>query len=164
MKGVLTKLIVSALVIFISLSVAAAADFDFAAYKSATLDDITTRHINKECKSNELQESTYSAYAFKYKVIATFSRKLRPLSEDTKKFLNNYAKALPSSRNLMETYKNEFLVQDNGKEYWIPVQEPLIPAMGQELKEGQRFELYLAVIGGTSNRCVFIATEFNAKP
>lgn len=141
-----------------------ASDFDYAAYKQSTIQEIIERHKRAECQSSGPQETTYSAYAYKYKIMTIFSNELRPINESTKKFLENYGKAFQWNRNLIETYKHEILIQDKGKTYWIPVQEQFIPAMRKELKAGQRFELYLAVLGGTNNQCIFVATEFNANP
>jgi hypothetical protein len=144
--------------------IAVAADFDYAAYKRATIPEILERHEATECRPTAPRESVYSAYAYKYRFITVFSRELRPISEETKEFLRRYGKAFRWNQDVVESYKHEFLVRDGGKDYWVPVQDPLLPAMGQELKKGQRFELYIAVLGATHNRCLFVATEFDATP
>jgi len=142
----------------------AAAGFDFAAYQRATIPQILEKHKTEECRKTKPGESIYSAYGYKYRIVTTFSRELRPLSPDMKVFLAEYGKSMPWSKDVVKAYKNEFLVQESGNDYWVPMQEQLIPAMEKELKKGQRFELYLVVIGATNSRCVFIGTEFNANP
>lgn len=56
------------------------------------------------------------------------------------------------------------MVSDGGQHHWVQVQDRLLPAMGEELKKGQRFDLYIAVLGATHNGCVFVATAFDAAP
>jgi hypothetical protein len=143
---------------------AAAANFDYAAYQRSTIPDILARHAATECRPAAPREFVLSAHAYKYRIITTFSRELRPLSEDTKEFLRRYGTSFEWNQAVIQAYRREFLVTDGGREYWVPVQEALLPVMGDELKKGQRFELYVAVLGATHQRCVFVATEFDAAP
>jgi len=143
---------------------AVAADFDYASYKRSTIPEILETHKATECRPTAPRESVYSAYAYKYRIITTFLRELRPIGEDTREFLRRYGKAFRWNQNVVDAYKQEFLVKITGKDYWVPVQDAILPAMGQELKKGQRFELYIAVLGATNNRCLFVATEFDASP
>lgn len=73
--------------------VAAAADFDYAAYQRSTIPDILKRHAATECRPLGPREFILSAYAYKYRITTTFSRELRPLSENTKEFLRRYGKS-----------------------------------------------------------------------
>jgi hypothetical protein len=141
-----------------------ATNFDAAAYQRATIPQILEKHKSAECRRTQPGESIYSMYGHKYRIVANFSRELRPLSRETREFLAHYGRSVRWSKEVVEMYKNEFLVQEQGRDYWIPLQQQLVPEMGQELKKGQRFELYLVVIGSTGNRCMFIATEFDPMP
>ena len=141
-----------------------AADFDFSAYKRTTIAGFLEKHKTTECRKLSEPTTVISAVPHKYSIVTNFSRDLRPLTQENKEFLKKYGKAIRSNQQIVEMYKNEVLVQENGVDYWVPVQEQLIPALGEELKQGQRFVLYVVLIGAVNNRCVFIATEFNASP
>jgi hypothetical protein len=141
-----------------------ATGFDVAAYRRATIPQILEKHKTAECRRTKPRESIYSIYGHKYRIVTHFSRELRPLGAETREFLAHYGKSVRWNSDVVEMYQNEFLVQEQGKDYWVPVQEHLIPAMGKELKQGQRFELYLVLVGSIDNRCLFIATEFDPNP
>jgi hypothetical protein len=156
----LTVLVVTLVVVASS----GAAEFDPTAYNRSTISGILEKHKATECRKFTEPTTVISGATYKYRIITNFSRDLRPLSKDAKELIKRFGKSVPSNQRIVEMYQNELLVQENGADYWVPVQEQLIPAMGDELKQGQRFELYVALIGAINNRCVFIATEFNANP
>ena len=151
-------------VVFVLLPFAAAAEFDYSAYKRSTISGILENHKSTDCRKQAEPNTIISAIAHKYRIVTKFSRDLRALSKDGNELLRRYGKQIPSNQHVVEMYRHELLVQENGVDYWVPIQEQLIPAMGDELKQGERFELYVALIGSLNNRCVFIATEFNANP
>lgn len=137
--------------------------FDYAAYKEIALSTMLQERSKDECRETAENEFIYSAYAHKYRFKTKFTRELREIGEDKKLYLERYGKSMRWNQDVVKLYKREFLVIENGKEYWVPVQEQLLPYMGREIEVGKLFELYVAVIGSASNECIFIATEFKSN-
>lgn len=48
-----------------------------------------------------------------------------------------------------ELFETEALFTENGKEYWMPVQKPLIKIMKEELEPGDETTLYILWAGAT---------------
>lgn len=49
---------------------------------------------------------------------------------------------------MLTLLENEYLFQECGKDYWVPVQKPVAAYFSKELKSGDTITLYLMVIGG----------------
>lgn len=77
---------------------------------------------------------------------------------------------LASSTNSEETkayvafFKQELLVREGEIEFWVPVQEPLIPYMEDELEVGQLMTIYIRLLGAVpsdqSMEFVYLLNEF----
>lgn len=70
--------------------------------------------------------------------------------------------ALRVPDNFVDRYQHEFKAVFAKETYWIPLQEDLLPHMGAELHPGDKFDLYVLVIGAIRNKLVFLATEFKS--
>lgn len=138
--------------------------FDYNSYKKSTLSGMLNDLADADCRPTKQNESIYSANIHKYRFEIKFTKKLRKINPDVQLYLERYAKAIPSRKDFIDLYKHAFLVKDSNKEYWLLVQEKLLPYMGNELKVGQEFEIYVVVLGSTKNQCVFLATEFQTTP
>jgi hypothetical protein len=47
-----------------------------------------------------------------------------------------------------------------GVDYWVPVQEVLVPAMKREFRPGEEIELFTIYIGQVDGRHIFLVNEF----
>jgi len=148
---------------FVIITVSSAQAFDYKAYKPTTINQIIKEHQGTFFQDGEIFDYFISAYTFKYKINVKFTKKLREISPDTKELINRWGKSLKVDSNFIELYKHEFLVQQGDNNYWIPVQEPLLPYMGNEVKVGGEFEIYIFLIGTVKDKWVFLATEFQVK-
>lgn len=57
-------------------------------------------------------------------------------------------------------FRRELKVVEAGIEYWVPVQEVLVPSMKVELGAGQEVELFMIYIGQVAGRHLFLVNEF----
>jgi len=153
--------IYSALILFFIL-MPAYAEFDFDAYQTTSFADIKASHRDDLLKASQKSDYVISAATFKYRMTVTFTKKLRKLSANNKTVINAWQNALRVSDDFVNLYQYEFKAVFGKESYWIPVQEELLPHMGSELHAGDKFELYIIVIGAIKNRLVFLTTEFKS--
>lgn len=138
------------------------AEFDFDAYPSTTFSDIKARHSDDLRKARRESDYTISAVTFKYSLLVIFSKELREITPDNKTVIAAWQNALRVPDDFVNRYRHEFKVVFGKETYWIPVQEELLPQMGSELLPGDKFELYVIVIGAIKNRLVFLMTQFKS--
>jgi hypothetical protein len=59
--------------------------------------------------------------------------------------------------------KEEILVRAGERDFWVPIQEILVPFLEKEACPGAQLELYLIFIGATDQGLLFIANEFKVQ-
>lgn len=124
--------------------------------------DIKTRHTDDLLKASQKSDYVISAATFKYRIPVTFTKELRKISKNNKTIIKAWQKALRVQTDFIERYQHEFKAVFGKETYWIPVQEALLPHMGSELHPGDKFDLYVIVIGAINNKLVFMTTEFKS--
>jgi hypothetical protein len=84
----------------------------------------------------------------------------RLLSDDGRRLISEWAKAtnVPIAASLSQ---QEVRIQEPGGDYWVPVQEALVPAIRAELSAGDRIEVFSIFIGHVDGRPVFLVNAFN---
>lgn len=138
------------------------ADFDYDDYQPSRFADIKASHTEDLLKPSLKRGYAVSLKSFKYHLPVTFSRDLRKLSAHNKTIIRAWQTALRVPAGFTDRYQHEFRVEFGKETYWIPVQEKLLLPMGSELHPGDKFELYLVVIGAIDNKLVMLATEFKS--
>tara|TARA_B100000768_G_scaffold175123_1_gene186171 strand:+ start:91 stop:522 length:432 start_codon:yes stop_codon:yes gene_type:complete len=133
--------------------------FDFDSYTGSSLDKIIEQH---EDDFGEDFDIGISGIAFKYKITALFTKNLRAVSDERKSFLKHWATSLGQDNSFIAKYQHEFLIEASGYKIWLPMQESVLPFMGEELIEGQEFEIYFVLAGIDHGEWVFLGTEFQA--
>jgi hypothetical protein len=139
---------------FLSMS-AAGQDFDYAAYKPATLAEITA--------DLPAHGSDWFAEGHpRYRTRATFTGRVRPTSEDTKEFIGHWVKAMGHPEAYAGVFMNEIEITQEGASYWMPAQEVLVEPLQVEVAAGAQIDLYLLLMGSQHGRLVFAVSEFDA--
>ena len=59
-------------------------------------------------------------------------------------------------------YKKEIKVRENGKTYWLPIQEILVIHLKREVKKNGEVMLFMVYIGTTGKTPIFLVNEFRA--
>jgi hypothetical protein len=96
---------------------------------------------------------------FKYIVRVVFMGKFRAISPDTERFLVDWGKAFNHS-DVVKIFKQEVLVQEQGKEYWLPIQESLVQPLIKEATSGQTINLYIFLAGKYKRTHIYLVNEF----
>ena len=82
-------------------------------------------------------------------------------------FYRGYQKAHAVENSVADHYRDAYLFQEDGVDYWLPVQDQVAAYFRKELKPGQPVQLYLLVTGGylESDGWTWImpVEEFNAE-
>ncbi len=97
---------------------------------------------------------------FKYRIRVPFTNESREIGPEKIKFIEMWVNALVRIPELIKLYKHEILIKSEDKDYWIPMQEQVLPYMNKELKIGKQFDLYIILAGTIKDEWVFLATEF----
>lgn len=102
------------------------------------------------------------------KVEVVFTGKSRPIGKLRKNFIEWWFGMLRSEqKHLAELYDSEFLYKEGEAEYWLPTSRPITKYFDQELKPGDKMDLYFISTGAYRNGadidCVLLVEEFQKK-
>jgi hypothetical protein len=117
----------------------------------------------------EAEESGYALFpGITFRVNLTYLDEYRSIIESSKNLLSIWVLFLrPENEEFMNLYQQEvlFLDETTQTEYWIPVQEPIIPYMKVELGKWSRITAYLMFLGADQSTrpidYVFWMTEYD---
>lgn len=89
-----------------------------------------------------------------------YSGEFRPLPDDRRRLIVAWAETMnvPATP---QVFRLELKINEAGREYWVPVQEVLVPVMRAELKPQEEIELFLIYIGQFNGRHVLLVNAFN---
>lgn len=80
------------------------------------------------------------------KARVTYMGEYRPTSEESESFISDWLKSLGHSEDA-SVYAAEFLFIEDGRKYWLPVQNNVVPYLLKELKGGENVDLLALWIG-----------------
>ena len=141
-----------------------AQDFDFASYSERTFGEVIDAHAQDFSVDADFAINVaISAIPFKYKSKVRFSRVLREIPQERLAVIKGWGASLQQPADFVESYRREFLVDDDGMEIWLPMQEQILPFMGNELAAGDEFYVYYVVAGKYQNQWIFLGTEFQTQ-
>jgi hypothetical protein len=97
----------------------------------------------------------------KYVVRVVFTGTKRQLSPDVKSFLTRWGVAF-SHNDVVPLFKQEILVREQDKDYWLPIQESLVQPLVNAPPRAQALDLCVLVAGKTKGgQFVLLICEFN---
>lgn len=135
-----------------------AADFDYAAYETAQLDEVSNQ-VKAESTEGYLLLATH----LKYHTVATFTGRMRPISPDAKKLIGFFMTSLQHPDEYKQMFELEAEIEQEQNHYWMPIQQVLVEPLGQEVPAGESVHLYLLLLGGYNGIPVFAISEFDAN-
>ncbi len=68
----------------------------------------------------------------------------------------------PSPLPVEELFDQDILVEEGSREYWVPVQKVLVPALEREIEPGDQVEVFAVFIGGRVPDWIFLVNESDA--
>lgn len=128
-------------------------------YKSESIKGVIDKHKNSDADSIILA----AHYPFRTKVI--FNKQLISLTLESEKVLNGFVASQghkETAKMYADKFKNELLVVQDREEYWVPIQDALLPHLAEELKPGDEFYIYATLAGRVEGKWVFLINEFQA--
>lgn len=136
----------------------ALADFDD--YKPSTLKDVFA--IDHEGCS-KLTEKQFVADMLRqvFTVSATWTGDVRPIRAKSSRILEQYGAATRLPADMKQLFQHEVRVRDAGADYWLPIQEPILPMFTKEVGSDGVATLYVAFLG-CHNEGVVTINEFHA--
>lgn len=88
-----------------------------------------------------------------------YSAELRDLPADSRRLIAAWAESM-NVPGMPQAFRRELKVTEAGIEYWVPVQEVLVPSMKAELRAGEEIELFMIYTGQVDGRHLFLVNEF----
>lgn len=98
----------------------------------------------------------------RHRVTVRYLGRPRSIPGSRRAFLGAWARSVRPSRPVQELFDEEILVKEGSREYWVPVQRVLMPALEKELDPGDQVELFVVFIGGRVPDWIFLVNEFDA--
>ena len=137
--------------------------FDYSAYYPSKLIDVAKEYekvIDGEIKvamgqPHILIESLSKAIRVK----AEFCDEFRPLIKEHKEVVEKWLKSFGYGK-YTGIFQSEIKVKEDGIEYWLPIQEQLIPFLQKEIHPNEITEFYIVYYGAYNYDHVFVINEF----
>ena len=136
----------------------AAAQFRFQDYAQTTFEE-----VNKASPPSSLPGIAVVAAVKKYKVGATFRGEVKPLAAESASVLDAWAKVLNISPANRALFSREIMVRQGERDYWLPIQEPVLEWLLKEVKAGGQADFYIMHAGSTPSGNVFVVNEFQSN-
>ena len=74
-----------------------------------------------------------------------------------------WGKAFGKDREMLaRTFQKEIQVEENGRTYWLPIQNVLLDPLEKEVGKNGTLELWIVYIGAIEKDFVFLVNEFQA--
>lgn len=130
---------------------------------SATWDDYTDKSLQSTMDENSGITDDVDIYltpGLPQRALVTYTGHKRPIPEERKWLVRSWLKSIGKLREYGDLYQTEVMFTENGTTHWLPVQEPLIEHLENELSAGDKVWLYVVWIGTTKTEWVFIVNEF----
>ena len=142
------------LLLVLSLS-ASAQDFDYGAYKPATLSELVAG-------AGKHSADWFSEGHPRYQTRATFTGRLRQTPANTRQFILLWVRANGHPDSYAEVFEQEVEITQDATRCWMPVQKVLVDQLQAEVPAGAQVDLYVLLMGGQRDRIVFAVSEFDA--
>ena len=139
-------------------------EFDYEKYHPSKLIDVTKEYdkvIDGDLKNVPRGNAfiLIEALSRAMRVKAAFSNEFRIPSEEHITVVKAWLKAL-NRENYLDLFRHEVKVREDNIEYWLPIQEQLIPFLQKEIHPGEIAEFYIVYFGANNFNHVFVINEF----
>jgi hypothetical protein len=89
---------------------------------------------------------------------------IRKILPQRKELIERWGEAFNINPHIIQIFQYEMLFLEDSTEYWLPVQNQLLPLFQKELKKGDKVDLFVMAIGTLTypdkTDWVFIVNEF----
>ena len=150
-------------------------------YKPGTLaavinqGDSTIRGAIRETKlaspgvsAAQLPSQHFLGYDYPTVANVVYKGESRPIDPVRRRLIADWGLTYRRDSSIVADFHREYLFQENGKPFWIPVQDTVASFFPKELRPGQRVSLFVMLLGGYYDAgkitWAFIVNEFKAGP
>ncbi len=154
------KLFLVSVLVLVLLSSMASGQFDYSRYRRATLDTLDQHLASMLDGTSGYTISTGEAA---YRVRVVYGETTRPITPAALEFLRTCHKLLGMKVNVEDLFQHELLVSDGHREYWLAVQEPLLPSFEAEVERDQEIDIFITCAGAYRSTLVYTINEFTTE-
>lgn len=129
-----------------------AQDFDFARYRLRPVQDLL--------RDYPAQSGLVITHDVPIRSRVVYSGEFRDLPDESRRLIGAWANALDVPV-ASPAFRRELRIIEARREYWLPVQEMLVPAMQAELRPGEEIEVFVIYIGQVDGRHVLLVNAFD---
>ena len=135
-------------------------------YDPATLSQITQKHakyLSKRKAPKGAVATNLHSKGDPFRSTVLYLGKVRNIKLDRRSMIKMWGKSSKlNTAKLAKDYKKEIKVRENGKTYWIPIQEILVIHLKRDVKKNGEVMLFLKYIGTIGKDPIFLVEEFRA--
>ena len=133
-------------------------------YDPATLSQITKKHAkyfsNRKVPKGAVSINLHSG-GDPFRSTVLYLGKVRNMKPGRRSMIKMWGKS-SGVNTAAGNYKKEIKVRENGKTYWLPIQEILVIHLKREVKKNGEVMLFMVYIGTTGKTPIFLVNEFRA--
>ena len=134
------------------------AQVDRSAYAPSTIEDAIVKMENSPG-----MKYNFDAAHSRYLLTAVFTGESRPLSAQVRKYLETWVSVFRHPASYVDLFESEVAIQQNGRQYWMPIQQSLVEAFNLEVRPDRTVDLYVTAIGDHHEQPVFLVNAFTAR-
>jgi len=128
--------------------------FDFSRYRPLAIGELVKNYPG--------QEGLAIVPDIPIRAKVLYFAEFRDLRDDSRRLIVAWAESMNLPR-VPRAFQREMKISEAGIEYWVPVQEVLVPSLKAELGPGEEIELFMIYIGQVYGRHVLLVNEFEHK-
>ena len=136
-----------------------AGDFDYAAYRIATLSSAGSE-LGIDPKADWWLDASHP----RFHVIASVTGKTRRVRRAHRKLLGLWATTMGHGPQAAASYSVEIQARQGSVLYWLPMQKVLLEPWQREVAPGSPVHLYVLFAGAHKGKPLFVVNEFEATP
>jgi hypothetical protein len=133
-------------------------------YTPATVSDITAKHAkylsNRKAPKGTVATNLHAG-GDPFRSTVLFLGKVRNIRPDRSSMIEMWGKTSKIDT-AAGNYKKEIQVRENGKTYWLPIQEILVSYFKRDVKNNGEVMLFMVYIGTKGKNPIFLVNEFRA--
>ena len=125
--------------------------FDISRYRPAELAEVVAEYLSRSGLEITPDVPIRSR--------VTYAGQFRGIQDDSRRLLAAWSQSM-NVAGMLDTFKREVKVRAATVDYWLPIQEALVPGMMRELRPDEVIEIFAIYIGQVDGRHLFLINAF----
>lgn len=119
--------------------------------------------LNRQMPHDPMMLVSIDTATPRFRVLVTYTKNTRPLTEGSALMLDSWAKALRISPQVRGLFVSEVQVTEGDASYWLPIQEPVLKYLREEPREGGAADFYIARVGSVRSGPIYVVNEYQLR-